>query len=170
VTDLVRRHQAAHVRHLQVHQDQVELARAELAYALGAVVGDRDLAAQALQEAPRHFLVDDVVLYQQHGCTVLRCCRGLSWNNSLHCFAFLRHAHYAGCSLRHWLSQRGIRALDQLALAHRLGQARRHAQVRQHLQVFLAIHRGQHDDARLSETRFGTDATGEVHAVHRRHA
>ena len=36
--------------------------------AFGAVVGDAHLAAHALEEAHRDFLVDGVVLDQQHAC------------------------------------------------------------------------------------------------------
>ena len=61
-----RRRQPVHDRHLQIHEHDVEGSVLIRLDAFGAVVGDTDLAAHALEEAHRDFLIDGVVLDQQH--------------------------------------------------------------------------------------------------------
>ena len=58
--------EAAHHRHLHVHQDDVEVAAGVEGEGLLAVVGHLDLVTQFAQQAQREGAVDRVVLGQQH--------------------------------------------------------------------------------------------------------
>ena len=66
--DQARGFQPVHLRHLHVHQDQVEaLARGELD-GLNTGVGHLDLQPDQFQQFDRNFLVDRVVFGQQKAC------------------------------------------------------------------------------------------------------
>ena len=57
--------EAVHLGHLQVHEDDIEIADLERSSGLQAVGGDDHRMAHPLEHADGHFLVDGMVLGQQ---------------------------------------------------------------------------------------------------------
>lgn len=56
---------AVHLGHLNIHQEQVELARTQFLDGDAAIVGDRDVRAGLFENLLGDLLVDGIVLRQQ---------------------------------------------------------------------------------------------------------
>ena len=59
--------ESAHLRHLNVHQHQIERLAGQRVERLASVVDDGDLVAASRQQSLRDTLIDDVVLGHQDG-------------------------------------------------------------------------------------------------------
>ena len=141
--------EAVHLRHLAVHQHDIEACLGQRIERLLAVGRECHLATEVLQHHARQLLVDRVVLGQQHAGAAERA----------------RRRRVAGGAPRQHRSQR----LHQFLSTYRLGEEGIDAAGRRDARFRAARDRGQQQYTEAAEQRLASQPRGQGQAVHHRH-
>ena len=149
--------EAAHHRHLQVHQHDVELFALDGIDGLLSVLDYRHVMTSPLEQTHGHPLIDDVVFGEQHLARpeLRRCGRGLTL------FSLLG-------SRRFGIEDSTDRRME-IERCNRLRQARGNAELAAQARIVITSRRSQHHDGSASQVGTCANLLGQLKAIHARH-
>ena len=148
----LRGFQPVHFRHLHIHQDEIERGRLPELHGCAPGFRHRHLVTLPREYADGQFLIGEIVFRQQDLQRADADCRGM-------------HAVVADGDAHHLDTQRRHDGIEQFRLFQRLHQPGGNSQLLAPVTVTFAAPRGEHDDQRRIQRRFGANPLGQCEAA-----